>query len=165
METETVISPKSFCFTSTSRACPIPEPGEQCMVLFVAELHKNVSSTNSEDSKWPQKFILLLSRAVTLILSSQPVVTSLRSKGRSLLIFWLRQGAQGVTLSVQLRSLNLHISLSVSGLYQGLSGGSLRFLRSFSDPRSLSALLAYFVGQTEPKMLRLVKIGLVSFVK
>ena len=128
------------------------------MVLFVAELHKNVSSTNSEDSKWPQKFILLLSRAVTLILSSQPVVTvtSLRSKGRSLLIFWLRQGAQGVTLSVQLRSLNLHISLSVSGLYQGLSGGSLRFLRSFSDPRSLSALLAYFRGQTEPKGVRLV---------
>ena len=54
------------------------------MVLFVAELHKNVSSTNSEDSKWPQKFILLLSRAVTLILSRQPVVTSLRSKGKIL---------------------------------------------------------------------------------
>ena len=41
------------------------------MVLFVAQAHKNVSSTNSEDSKWSQKFILLLSRAVTLILARQ----------------------------------------------------------------------------------------------
>ena len=39
------------------------------MVLFVAQAHKNVSSTNSEDSKWSQKFILLLSQAVTLILA------------------------------------------------------------------------------------------------
>ena len=39
--------------------------------LFVAQAHKNVSSTNSEDSKWSQKFILLLSRAVTLILARQ----------------------------------------------------------------------------------------------
>ena len=77
-ETVISLSPKSFCFTNSH---PHPRARRaECMVLFVAELHKNVSSTNSEDSKWPQKFILLLSRAVTLILSRQPVVTSLRSK-------------------------------------------------------------------------------------
>ena len=84
-ETVISLSPKSFCFTNSHPRARRAE----CMVLFVAELHKNVSSTNSEDSKWSQKFILLLSRAVTLILSRQPVVTSLRSKEIILLTFLL----------------------------------------------------------------------------
>ena len=76
--------------------------------------------------------------------------------------FWRRRGAQGVTISVCLsvcvkvliRSLNLYQSLSPRTL-SGLSQVCLKFCI-----RSLSALLANFVGQTEPKILCLVYLWL-----
>ena len=65
---------ENFLLLTSEQFCVLPleqSPRAVCMVLFVAQAHKNVSSTNSEDSKWSQKFILLLSRAVTLILARQ----------------------------------------------------------------------------------------------
>ena len=84
----------------------------------------------------------------------------------SLRHFLAPSGAQGVTLSVcpaqsviKGTQLNLHQPnlRSFSGLYlRSLSGLSLVCLKSLP----LSAFLAYFKGQTESKILRLVNIEL-----
>ena len=88
----------------------------------------------------------------------QPWKRILWVQGTQSLTFWLRQGAQGVTIFVRpsvvslSKVLNLHLSLIVLSQICHVS------LRSVSGQSqvSLRSLCAYFIRQTEPKILCLV---------